>query len=510
MVKIDFSELSEVANSINNAVMTVESSMSTVKSGANDLINTTALDSPAWTNTKNYFQTYPVLSEGIMNSTMTLSETLTSYLSSFQSEVGSPKNQLDTDKLQEMQDKLTGIHASRKSLIDSMAKAEDYVLSNLSNRLGGLDSSADYFTKEIEILTKYEAFEAAHSGDFDGIQSTIGELKTGMSQVSNMKHFNPIHGYRHVDYKNANWFKNVSKFNSEQPETRVVAYTRGGQHPYTMYRVYRNGVHDKELSEKYTQILFEEGLTEMMHMVGEFSGVYDGVRFFIGIDPVTGEKVTLEEWMQAGFWTALELLSAAKMIDMLKNIKLNKKLLNGIALTEDELKLFSKLDDLGAYKTIEKIDDILMDGSHYVDGKLKPNAIYMTGEHKYLYETDSFGRIVNVNAENLQLKLHEGRLPHNAKTAEKLADDHAGHLIADMFGGSPELDNLVSQAKDVNKKGYYKMEMQWKKALENGQSVSVDIKINYDGSSMRPSSFEVDYCIDGKWKTEKFKNVNLN
>ncbi len=32
--------------------------------------------------------------------------------------------------------------------------------------------------------------------------------------------------------------------------------------------------------------------------------------------------------------------------------------------------------------------------------------------------------------------------------------DHAGHLIGDRFGGSPELDNLVSQAQRVNSSEY--------------------------------------------------------
>lgn len=508
MPKIDYAELSAVANSVNGAVIQMSESLENVKSGANDLINTSELVSPAWNNTKNYFRTYPVISEGIWNSAMTVSETLTSYLSAFQSEVGSPKNQLDTDKLEELQSKLTAIHTNRRNLIESMSKAEDYVLSNLSNRLGGLDSSVEYFTKEIEVLNKYKNFEASHGNDFDSVKGTISELKTGMSQISTQKHFNPIQGYAPVNYQKMDWYNKVSVFNSEQPETRVVEYTRGGQHPITVYKVYKNGVHDKELSDKYTQIMLEKGLEQLMHMAGELSGVYDGYRFFVGKDPITGENITLEEWLQAGFWTALELLSAAKMIDMLNNIKLNKKLLNGIALTEDELRLFSKMDDLGAYKTIEKIDDIITDGSHYVDGKLKPNAIYMTGEHKYLYETDSFGRIVNVNAENLQLKLHEGRLKHDPKTWEKLSDDHAGHLIADMFGGSPQLDNLISQAKDVNKKEYFRLEMEWKRALENGQNVSVDIKLNYEGSSMRPSSFEVDYIIDGVPDSKIIPNVN--
>ena len=81
------------------------------------------------------------------------------------------------------------------------------------------------------------------------------------------------------------------------------------------------------------------------------------------------------------------------------------------------------------------------------DGKLKPNIKYSVSEHKYFYETDELGRISNCSADELLLKEHLGRLKYNPNIPGKLERDHAGHLIADVFGVSPELDNLVSQAK---------------------------------------------------------------
>ncbi|MBP1047150.1 DNA/RNA non-specific endonuclease [Enterococcus sp. BWM-S5] len=510
MPKIDFAELSAVANSINGAVMDVTDSLNNVKEGANDLVETSELDSNAWSSAKNYFQTYPVLADGIWNSAMTVSETLSTYLTAFQSEVGSPKNQLDTDKLEEMQSKLTSIQSSRRNLIESMSKAEDYVLSNLSNRLSGLDTSAEYFTKEIEVLTKYKDFEAGHANDFDDVQSTIGELKAGMTQISTRKNFDPIRGYAQINYKAADWFTKVSEFNSNQPECRIVFHTIDihGKDKSVTLKVYKNGVVDEELTEKTMWLFLQEDLIDLLNVAGEVSGVYDGYRFFVGKDPVTGESISFEKWMEAGFWTALEVLSAAKMLDMLKNIKLNKKLLNGIALTEDELRLFAKLDDLGAYKTIEKLDDIIKDGSHYVDGKLKPNTIYVTGENKYLYETDSLARIVNATADDLVFKTHKGRLKHDPNTPGKLANDDAGHIFADLFGGSPELDNLISMERYTNRWGEYrKLEQQWEKALNAGQKVSVDIKISYVGDAPRPNALNISYTIDGNYFEKNIVNV---
>ena len=179
--------------------------------------------------------------------------------------------------------------------------------------------------------------------------------------------------------------------------------------------------------------------------------------------------------------------------------------------------LYSEADEVGrnlgksqTRNWIDEASEILTDGSH-MDGKVpKPNVVYEAGEHRYLYRTDEVGRIDRAYAEDLQLKLHEDRLRHNSKTFDKEIGDHAGHIFGDLFGGSPELDNLVSQAKDVNLKEYRRIERDWADALKSNppKKVEVDIKINYEGSSMRPSSFEVNYKIDGKPKSEIIKNIN--
>ena len=135
------------------------------------------------------------------------------------------------------------------------------------------------------------------------------------------------------------------------------------------------------------------------------------------------------------------------------------------------------------------------------NGKLKPKIRYRAGEYKYFYETDELGRINLCNADELHLKKHDARLRHNPNTPGKLADDHAGHLIADLFGGSPELDNLVSQSKLVNQKAYRKIERDWQRALKKNPPQKVtDIKIEimYDGKEVRPKAFKIEYRIDGK------------
>ena len=169
-----------------------------------------------------------------------------------------------------------------------------------------------------------------------------------------------------------------------------------------------------------------------------------------------------------------------------------------------------QLDVAQAPNWVEEAREIVTDGSH-MDGKYpKPNMVYQTGEHLYLYRTDEFGRIDRAYAENLQLKLHDKRLSHKRQTLDKRVGDHAGHIFGDLFGGSPELDNLLSQAKEVNLKEYRRIERDWADALRSKPSKKVegDIKINYDGISKRPISFEVNYKIDGEPYSEILKNIN--
>jgi hypothetical protein len=162
-----------------------------------------------------------------------------------------------------------------------------------------------------------------------------------------------------------------------------------------------------------------------------------------------------------------------------------------------------EVDDYWRPLSHEEIQDlpVVRDGSHLnADGTLRPNIWYQTGEHDYLYRTNEHGHIDRVIAENLQLKTHIGRLRYVRRTIGKLFGDHAGHLIADWFGGSPKLDNLVSQFGDINRRGYANIERQWARALKSTPPghVGVDIRIDTNGVTGRPNSFHVDSVVNGK------------
>lgn len=151
-------------------------------------------------------------------------------------------------------------------------------------------------------------------------------------------------------------------------------------------------------------------------------------------------------------------------------------------------------------------------GDHYVRGKngrieLKPNIEYTTPEG-YTYLTDDLGRIIN--AEGI---LIEGEAERNtyaqsiAGREYRLPTDEGGHLIARIFKGSGDLDNLVPMDATLNRGEWKVMENGWKEALSNNKTVEVKIRPLYEGISHRPASFEIKFRIGNeKWVCRKFLN----
>ena len=176
-----------------------------------------------------------------------------------------------------------------------------------------------------------------------------------------------------------------------------------------------------------------------------------------------------------------ELTDAAKAVDQVGDITDAAMAVNVMDEANAVVKAVDEVNDVAdAVKTVEKLDGVIEGGTLtaqkvFTDnpfdeaGNLKPNISYQTGEFKYNYETDANGRISNWNTDNLQLTKRNGRLKHNPNTPGKIAGDYAGHLAGDRFGGSPNLDNIVSPSKDVNLSQYKKIENQWAKAISEGK-----------------------------------------
>ncbi|WHX87649.1 T7SS effector LXG polymorphic toxin [Bacillus paralicheniformis] len=278
---------------------------------------------------------------------------------------------------------------------------------------------------------------------------------------------------------------------------KVYKYVNGHKYCYYLDGKYVVGIQlvddppeeDKEVSDldKYARF----GL--------ELLGESDFERAALGYDPDTYKKLSFLERLEA----------AANLTPPLRIVKWIRK--------GDKLAKVSKVDK-GA-KTVKDVNkgekkaskkssgETIKDGSHITkNGKLKPNAKYQAGEYKYVYKTDKDGRIKEFQADDLKLTERDKRLPHNSKTPGKQPGDHAGHLAADRFGGSPELDNLVSQSSNVNQSKYKRLENKWAKAISEKKKVAVNVKINYDGNNPRPKSFDIKYSIDGNLKKVTLEN----
>ena len=139
--------------------------------------------------------------------------------------------------------------------------------------------------------------------------------------------------------------------------------------------------------------------------------------------------------------------------------------------------------------------------------KLEPNKIYKVDGYSYF--TDKYGRVNKVSGE-LKLETKDRNIYQQGKSVEikdGIADeDQGGHIIARIFNGPGEQINYVPQSAKLNNGEWRAMEAKWKKELEVGKRIDINIKINYNKSS-RPSNFDVNYCIKGKnGKIERTEN----
>ncbi len=139
--------------------------------------------------------------------------------------------------------------------------------------------------------------------------------------------------------------------------------------------------------------------------------------------------------------------------------------------------------------------------------KPEPNKIYNVND-RYLYHTDDLGRVEKVEG-TLSSEVFD-RNKYQQCLAGKCGDvgDEGGHLIASIFGGPGEKLNIVPMDGNLNKSGWKKLEILWANELKAGNTVSVRIQPLYEGASVRPASFQVQYTIgDGRPITRSINNV---
>ncbi|PCK21353.1 hypothetical protein CEY02_08375, partial [Bacillus pumilus] len=82
---------------------------------------------------------------------------------------------------------------------------------------------------------------------------------------------------------------------------------------------------------------------------------------------------------------------------------------------------------------------------------------------------------------------------------DRFIDDDGGHLIASIFKGSGDIDNLIPMNSQINRSGgkWYEMEQEWLAALRKAPPEKVSVRINpvYKSDSLRPERFVVKFKI---------------
>ena len=157
-------------------------------------------------------------------------------------------------------------------------------------------------------------------------------------------------------------------------------------------------------------------------------------------------------------------------------------------------------------------------GVHVKKGRLLPNHTYEI--NGYTYKTDAQGRVVSVEGQVQQkYRDSDGNMLNNRNSAAqrevgigdgRRSGDQGGHLIGDQFDGTGGKENLVPMDGVTNGGGgkWGRMEADWAKAVDRGDTVHVKIDAIYSDDTMRPSGFNVTQTINGKESDRFISNGN--
>ena len=140
----------------------------------------------------------------------------------------------------------------------------------------------------------------------------------------------------------------------------------------------------------------------------------------------------------------------------------------------------------------------LSNKSGFINLIYKPNAKMGFLNDKIAVVTDAKSR--PVFAKILDVKLDEAATDSisNSSTKDYRPNDDSGHLIARRFSGTADEKNIVAMDSSVNRGSYKKFENLVAKLVEEGHEVDYSVRVNYVGTSTRPTSFETEIISDGK------------
>ena len=165
------------------------------------------------------------------------------------------------------------------------------------------------------------------------------------------------------------------------------------------------------------------------------------------------------------------------------------------------------LEDLKFAEGLVKTDD---NGKVYIDdkGNLIPDTDYILNNNKY--KTDENGNTTKVDGELAELEddaaVRNNDAQRRAGGEDRKPNDHGGHIIARVLGGSGEMGNIIAMDSHINLSDYKNMEKEIISTLKADKRVKFHAEISYSDGSKRPDKIIIKTTIDGKDTVYKFDN----
>ncbi|WP_242551075.1 T7SS effector LXG polymorphic toxin [Enterococcus ureilyticus] len=353
MPKIDYSEWTELSAEITTQRLKIVSQFKSFNQAQQQFKGTKELTGTGWNSARDYFDGYTTVSDALFNALYEIDEATTEYVSAFTSEVGAAENQLDTEHLERLKSELRSLQAENDILMEAAAKAFENV--PFINKFF-MERSMLGKAKEIEILEKYQTFEAEHGGDFSEVQIVISSIEQGLAELGNAGNFlGGVEGYKKIVWKDQDWFQKIQDFNEKNKEDRYEIVVIHEDHDGKQFAIYKNGKLDEGRTLDYNKLLGKQDW-ELLKKLGP-----ETIKMLLNLDDVEvllDDESTIGQKVKASIMLILAVTPADKVKDVIKAAKLMKRgdhLLDGVKLTAKELDMLRDLEKSGErVKIVEK------------------------------------------------------------------------------------------------------------------------------------------------------------
>ncbi|WP_053081376.1 deaminase domain-containing protein [Bacillus sp. LK2] len=209
-----------------------------------------------------------------------------------------------------------------------------------------------------EKLQKLLAFNASSPHIFSEIASLQQAVNQGLAQTKTA--WNASSGTFTIPSSEAlSWTKGIQEkwkdyVERHEPkiEVRVQKIDAGLRGEFTKYEVYVDGILDKDKTNELMWMVTNQSIGQTIHLVGDFALVNDIYRLIMGEDWLSKEK---SNRVEAAGWLGLALLPYSKLTNIATEIRAGNKLLKGVALSADELKI---LNDAGYFDKVIKVENV--------------------------------------------------------------------------------------------------------------------------------------------------------